>query len=105
MPPTQLLNTLDRLRLRIRALSLAYGAAVVVACGVILLLAATILDYVLNLRAVPRLVVILAGLAVLGWMLFRFVIRPMMARFTLRDVASRVERAFPQFDDRLRSTV
>ncbi len=105
MPPTQLLNTLDRLRLRIRALSLAYGASLVVACAIVLLLAAAVLDYVLNLRAIPRLVVLLAVVGVLGWMLLRFVIRPMMARFTLRDVASRIERAFPQFDDRLRSTV
>jgi len=105
MPPTRLLDTLQDLRRKIRLMSLIYGTGIVIAAAVGLLLALTLLDYILNLPSGPRVVLLLAAAVALGWVAVRFVVRPLTARFTLRDVASRMERAFPIFDDRLRSTV
>lgn len=105
MPPSQLLETLQEMRRKIRLLSLAFGAGVAVASAVFLLLLMAALDYLLNLPSVPRFLLALAALAALAWVVQQVILRPLLARFTLRDVASRMERAFPQFDDRLRSTV
>ena len=37
--------------------------------------------------------------------MYRWLVQPLLARLTLNDVAGRVERTYPQFQDRLRSTV
>src|SRR5581483_3279599 len=70
-----------------------------------LLLATVLLDYLLNLPAVPRLILILAALGGAAYVLIHWLIRPARARLNLSDMAGRLEDAFPQFDDRLRSTV
>ena len=59
----------------------------------------------LSLPLAVRLVVNVAALGTLGYALFRWVVRPAVARVTLSDLAGRLENAFPQFDDTLRSTV
>jgi len=40
-----------------------------------------------------------------GYSLWHWVIKSILSRLTLNDVAGRVERTFPQFQDRLRSTI
>lgn len=105
MSTTPLINSLESVRRRVRLLSLAYGVGVVLASAVGLLLVVVLLDYLLDLPPVPRLVVNVVALVALGWALFRFVIKQTLARLSLGDVAGRLERAFPQFEDRLRSTV
>ncbi len=63
------------------------------------------LDYLLNLRALPRVVLLAAaGAAVVGTLVAKLG-KPLMARLSLSDIAGRVEAAFPEFDDRLRSAV
>jgi len=89
----------------VRVLSVLYGVGVVLASLVGVLLALLLLDYLLNLKAWPRVVMMLGGAALLGYVAWRWVIRPVLARMTINDIAGRVETAFPQFDDRLRSTV
>lgn len=105
MPPTMLLGTLQQLRRKVKLLSFVYGLGIVLAAAAGLLLGAVGLDYALNLPGVPRLIVLLAALGALGYLLFAHVVTPALAKLTLSDVAGRLERAFPQFDDRLRSTV
>jgi len=100
-----LMNTLAALRRKVRLLSVAYGLGVVLALAVALVLCTTLLDYLLNLPAIPRLIVILAALGALAYALFNWIYRPLASRLTISDVAGRLEHAFPQFDDRLRSTV
>ncbi|MGB7161222.1 MAG: hypothetical protein WBD40_24395 [Tepidisphaeraceae bacterium] len=105
MPPTILMQSLEALRRKVKLLGVAYGVGLLLACAVALLLCAVVLDYLLNLPALPRLVVMLASLGAIGFVLAKYVLRPALSRLTIGDVAGRLETTFPQFDDRLRSTV
>jgi hypothetical protein len=105
MPPTALINTLESLRRRLRLLSVMYGMGILLAIAAGLLLGTVLLDYVLNLPAIPRLIVMAAALGCLAHFLARWVIRPAMRKLRLSDVAGRLEHAFPDFKDRLRSSV
>ena len=105
MPPTALIGTLESLRRRVRVLSVMYGVGILVAIGAGLLLGTVLLDYLLNLLPIPRIVLMLAALACLANFLARWVIRPAMTRLRLSDVAGKLEHAFPDFKDRLRSSV
>jgi hypothetical protein len=105
MPPVALMHTLESLRRRVRLLSMLYGAGLVVAAAAGLLLTTVLLDYLLNLPPIPRIVVMLAALICLVQFLARWVVRPAMARLGISDIAGRLEHAFPDFHDRLRSTV
>jgi hypothetical protein len=105
VPPTQLIEAVEAVRRRARVLSIGYGAGVVVASAVGLLVALVALDWLLNLHAVPRLMLILSLLVAVGALAWRYVVEPARSKLTLGDVAGRLEQAFPQFDDRLRSTI
>ncbi len=105
MPPTMLINSLHGVRKRVKLLGVVYGVGIVLAATTGLLLATIFLDYLLNLDAAPRIVLVLASLAAIGYALFRWIIKPVLARLSLSDVAGRLEQAFPEFNDRLRSTV
>jgi len=86
-------------------LSVAFGVGIVVAAAVGALLAVILLDYILNLPAGPRVAILLCAVVGLAYVLWRWVLSPMTTRLSVRDVAGHVEQKFPQFDDRLRSTV
>jgi hypothetical protein len=105
MPPTAVIESLQGVRRRVRLLGLLSGIGLVVALAFATLLATVLLDYLLNLPPVPRLIVMLLAAAAVGHTLVRWVLRPLVARLSLGDIAGRLEEAFPQFDDRLRSTV
>lgn len=105
MPPTFLIDSLNGVRRKVKVLSVAFGVGVVLACAVGMLLGTVLLDYMLNLHAVPRLLVIAAALFGLGYVSIRWIVKPVLARLSLSDVAGHLESVFPQFDDRLRSTV
>jgi hypothetical protein len=105
MPPTALIGTLETLRRRVRVLSVMYGVGILVSVAVALLLGTVLLDYVLNLPPIPRIVVMVIALACLAHFLTRWVIRPALTRLRLSDIAGKLEHAFPDFKDRLRSSV
>ena len=115
MPPTAsigqnaatpaLMDSLQGVRRKVRTLGVLYGVGVVVAVAVLALLAVVLLDYLFNLKTGPRVSFIVAAVCAIGYAKWRYLFQPMAARLTLNDVAGRLETAFPQFDDRLRSTV
>ncbi len=105
MPPTMLIDTLNGIRRRVKMLGIAYGVGVALAAAIGLLLLTIFADYLLNLPAGPRCVLILASLAGVSYAIARWIWKPAASKLTLSDVAGRLEHAFPQFDDRLRSTV
>jgi hypothetical protein len=100
-----LISSLEGVRRRVRALSVLYGLGILVAAAVALLLVVVGLDYLLNLPAGPRVATIIIAIGALLYVGFRWVFSPLLARLNIRDVAGRLESAFPQFNDRLRSTV
>ena len=104
-PSTPLIQSLQDIRRRVKLFSVAYGAGVAVAAAAGLLLATVGVDWLLNLPTPLRVIIVLAALAEFGYVLWTAVLRPLWARLTIGDVAGRLEHAFPQFDDRLRSTV
>jgi hypothetical protein len=105
MPPTALMDSLQTVRRRVRFFSVMYGVGIVVASAMGLLLATILLDYFLNLPPIPRIVVMLAATCGFAYVLMHWVLVPAMAKMGLSDIAGRLENIFPQFDDRLRSTV
>ena len=105
MPPTLLINSLNDLRRRVKFLSVLFGVGVLLASAVGILLATVLVDYILKLPVVPRLLVIVIALAAVVYLGVRWIAKPLVARFSLSDIAGHLESVFPQFDDRLRSTV
>src|SRR5689334_12236313 len=105
MPPAMLIDALQGVRRKVKTYSVAYGVGVALASLVGLVLALIFIDYLLNLPAAPRIVLSLLVLAALAYVVARWIIKPASAKLTLSDIAGHLEQAFPQFDDRLRSTV
>ncbi len=105
MQSNQLLDALSSIRSRVKSLAVVTGLGLIVAAAMGMLLVAGVADYLLNLPGPARLLLIVAALGTLGYLIYRFVIRPATAKLTAGDIAGRVEITFPQFDDRLRSTV
>jgi hypothetical protein len=105
MTHASLIQSLQGVRRRVRLLTALFGIGLLATCciGLLLLLVGT--DYVLNLHPLPRLFLILAALGAAGYALWYWTIRSMLSRLTLNDIAGRIEQAFPQYQDRLRSTV
>ncbi len=105
MPANQLISQIDSIRRRLRVLSVAYGIGIVIAGAVGLLIGVILLDYLLNLHSIPRLLALLVALGAIGYLAYRFVGKPATTPITESDIAGKLENAFPEFDDRLRSTV
>ncbi|HEY0008657.1 MAG TPA: hypothetical protein VGB55_08030, partial [Tepidisphaeraceae bacterium] len=105
MPPTALIQSIDAVRRRARLLSVLYGVGIVVASAVALLASVVLIDYLLNLQSVPRLLAVAASLGTVGYLIYRYVTTPALSVLSRSDIAGRLERTFPQFEDRLRSTV
>ncbi|HEY1684160.1 MAG TPA: DUF4175 family protein [Tepidisphaeraceae bacterium] len=102
-PPV--ISQLRGLGRRIRAISLFDGVAVVVAAGAAAMLLILLADYVLNLPPAGRVaILIIAAVMIIAIAIWRLA-RPLAQKIPLSFLATRVEQAFPQFRDRLRSTV
>lgn len=100
-----LLDLLAGVRRKVRLLSVLFGIGVVLVLAVVLALGVSLLDYLLDLPRWPRMVFVLAAVGGIGCVAWKYVLRVAMSRLPLGDVAGRLENAFPQFDDRLRSTI
>ena len=105
MTSTLLIESLESLRRRVRLLAATYGLGLVLTAAVAGLVAAVSADWLLNLPAVPRAVLVLGAAGGVGYAAWRWLVSPLLARLSLNDVAGRVEQTYPQFQDRLRSTV
>ena len=105
MPPAMLINALEAVRRRVKLLGVVYGIGIAVAAACALLLFTVLFDYLFNLPAWPRFVLSILGLGAVAYVVARWIWTPARTRLSLSDVAGRLEAAFPQFDDRLRSTV
>src|SRR5689334_21067322 len=100
-----LLDSLDGVRRKAKTLGVLRGLGVVLAAAVGLLLAVVLLDYLIRLHPAPRMVLLALALIALGRVFWQWVGKPLRANLTLSDMAGHLENVFPQFEDRLRSTV
>ncbi|MGF1632386.1 MAG: hypothetical protein ACFCVE_00925 [Phycisphaerae bacterium] len=105
MTPTSLIDTLNHMRRRVKVLAVFAGLGLVLATLAAALVGTVLLDYLLNLPAWPRLVLMLGALGVVAYLKWKWVLVPLRSRLTLGDVATRVEANYPIFEDRLSSTV
>ena len=105
MTPAMLIETLTALRGRVRRLTALYGVGVLLACVGGALLAMGLLDWTFHLSGMWRLLLLLGSAALIVAAIVRHVAAPLRSTLPLTDVAGRIERVFPQFEDRLRSAV
>ena len=105
VPQPALLEALAGVRRKAKTLSVLFGVGVVVASTVLAMVLLVFMDWLFNLRVVPRMAFLFIALLGIGYALWKWVARPIMARLTIGDVAGHVETVFPQFEDRIRSTV
>jgi hypothetical protein len=99
------MESLQGVRRRVKMLGVTYGVGVALAAAIALVLLTVVFDYLLNLPAWPRTFLLIAALGGIAYAIAHWIWKPAAAKLSLSDVAGRLERAFPQFDDRLRSTV
>ena len=93
-------------RRAIRGLTLVRGLAwgIVSVLGAVLLLGTA--DYLIHFQDPGiRLICSLLTLALAAWTLYRYLVVPGIRRLADVDVAQRVERCFPQLNDRLASSI
>lgn len=100
-----LLDRLGALRRRIRLMLIIDGVGMVLAVGMICVLLAAIVDYLMWLPGVARVVVavcVCAGVAVAAW---THVVRPIITRIGVGEVAAVLDTRFGELEDRLASAV
>ena len=104
-PERNLVESLERLRDRVRALSLMMGGAIVCTVAMWAAMIYLLTDYSLGLPAVPRIVLFIAALAAIAYACWQWLLNTLIKPVSLNDVAARVEQAFPQYQDRLSSSI
>lgn len=104
--PHPLEHQIGAVRRRAGRLVWAFGASRLATTFAAILLSAGLADYLVRYqdRGV-RVILSLAALAAAGWAVYRFSQVLRGARFRDLDVALKIERRFPQLQDRLASTV
>lgn len=105
MTPAMLINLLGSLRGRLRRLTGAYGLGIVLALLGAVFLAIALLDYTFHLSQIWRALFLAGGIGFLGAAVYRALWVPLQSRLPVTDIAGRIEKRFPQFEDRLRSAV
>ncbi len=105
MPDPELLDRLARLRRRIRLLLLLDGAGLTVVAAALGGLAAVALDYAVWLPGEVRVAVGASICGTLAWVLWRRILRPVVTRIDLGEVAGVLDARFDDLHDRLASAV
>ena len=100
-----LMYSLNCIRRRVYWLAILLGLGLVCTLFVLLLFLVVALDYFVNLHAVPRLMLELAAAGAIGYGVWHWVVMAIASRLSINDIAGRLERTFPQFQDRLASTI
>lgn len=105
MTPAMLIDLLTSFRGRLRRLTAMYGLGVVLAFAGAAFVLLGLLDYTFHLSQIWRALFLAAGIGFLGAAVFRVLWTPLQSNLPVSDIAGRIERRFPQFQDRLRSAV
>ncbi len=101
----ELIGRIEGVATKARRLSLVLGLGWVVVSLVGVLLGVVLIDYVLRLPTVPRTMLVLAGMFVVGLIVWRKLVRPQKNAADVDVIASRLESIYPVFEGRLRSAV
>ena len=86
--------------------SLFWTGFAIVLTGVVALIAGeAIVDWLMPLPSPVRIALLTIGVGVTGYLLYTYLVRPLRASLTLRDIALNVERNHPDLEDRLVSAI
>ena len=81
------------------------GFAIVLTGVITLFVGEAIVDWLMPLPSLIRIALLTIGVGVTGYLLYKYLVRPLRASLTLRDVALNVERNHPDLEDRLVSAI
>ena len=86
--------------------SLFWTGFAIVLTGVVALVAGeAIVDWLMPLPSPVRIALLTIGVGVTGYLLYKYLVRPLRSSLTLRDIALNVERNHPDLEDRLVSAI
>ena len=81
------------------------GFAIVLTGIITLLVGEAIIDWLMPLPSPVRIALLTGGAGVTGYLLYKYLVRPLRISLTLRDVALNVEQNYPNLEDRLVSAI
>ena len=81
------------------------GFAIVLTGGVVVFAGEAVVDWLMPLPSFVRIALLTVGAAVTCYLLYKYLIQPLRASLTLRDIALNVERNHPNLEDRLVSAI
>ena len=81
------------------------GFAIVLTGVIALFVGEAIVDWLMPLPSAVRIALLVIGTGVIGYLLYKYLIQPLRASLTPRDVALNVERNHPDLEDRLVSAI
>ena len=97
---------IGEIRRRARTLLVTYGLCVVVGTLLVSVAAVGLADYFIHFRdRGVRVICLLVVLGASGWAVYRYLLTALRSQMRDVDVALRIERRFPAFQDKLASTI
>ncbi len=81
------------------------GFAIVLTGIIAVFVSEAIVDWLMPLPSFVRIAFLTVGVGVIGYLLYKYLIRPLRAALTLRDIALNVEQNHPDLEDRLVSAI
>lgn len=100
-----LMATLGSVKRKARWMGFILGAGQSLGLLVALIFCALFLDYFLHFPRALRVLILAGGAGFWVFKFWKWVLLPVASKFTVNDLAGHLETVFPEFDDRLRSTV
>ena len=81
------------------------GFAIVLTGIIAVFVGEAIIDWLMPLPSFVRIALLTLGVGVTGYLLYKYLIQPLRAALTLRDIALNVEQNHPDLEDRLVSAI
>lgn len=105
MKPSDLESRIATLRGQVRRLLALHGVSWVIGLVVPVVIVLGLADWLIHLDPAVRLIELLALAGFGTWLIYRYVITPLVVRFADLDIALRIEQRWPGLNDRLASTL
>ena len=81
------------------------GFAIVLTGIIAVFVGEAIIDWLMPLPSFVRIALLTGGVGVTGYLLYKYLVQPLRAALTLRDIALNVEQNHPDLEDRLVSAI
>ena len=86
--------------------SLFWAGFAIVLTGILaIFIGEAFVDWLMPLPSAVRIALLVIGVGVIGYLLYKYLVQPIRASLTLRDIALNVERNHPNLEDRLVSAI